>query len=326
MFEKQDNSSETEKPEKAGWEREVIEKLALAAVNEQRTARRWSVFFKSLMFAYLIVLLGIAVAPKLEVGIQGFDEHTAVIDVVGMITEDGDSSAEVIIKGLRNAVKDEGTKGIILHMNTPGGTPVQAAYVFEEILEIKKKNPDLPIYAVVSDICASGGYYIAAATDKIFVNQASIVGSIGVIMDGFGFVDTLNKFGVERRLLTAGTHKAFLDPFSPVNEDEKSHVQELLKQVHQQFIDAVRLGRGDRLKENPDVLFSGLIWTGSESIKLGLVDGIGNDDFVARKVIGAEKMVNFTPQERLIDRIAGKFGASFGQVVGRVTRQWSLQL
>ncbi|MGR9100086.1 MAG: S49 family peptidase, partial [Gammaproteobacteria bacterium] len=301
MNHQQDNSSLNGKQDHSGWEREVIEKLAFAAINEQRTARRWSVFFKSLMFAYLVALLMIAVAPKIEQGIRGGDKHTAVVDVVGMITEDGDSSAENIIKGLRSAVKSKGTRGIILHMNTPGGTPVQADYVYAEIRDIKKKNPDLPIYAVVSDICASGGYYIASATDKIFVNQASIVGSIGVIMDGFGFVDTLDKFGVERRLMTAGSHKAILDPFSPVNEVEKIHVQGLLKQVHQQFIDAVRQGRGDRLKDDPE-LFSGLIWTGAESIELGLVDALGNDDYVAREVIGAEEMVNFTPEEKLFDR------------------------
>ena len=318
-------SSESEKDQQFGWEREVIEKLALAAVTEQRRARRWGVFFKSLMFLYLVALLGIAVFPQFKQGLSADgNEHTAVINIVGMIAEDQDSSADAIIDGIREAVKDENTKGIILHLNTPGGTPVQAAYVYEEIVRIKKKNPEIPIHAVISDMCASGGYYIAAAADKIYVNEASIVGSIGVLMNGFGFVDTLNKFGVERRLLTAGSHKAMMDPFSPVNVEETQHMQKLLDQVHQQFIDAVKKGRGDRLKNTQD-MFSGLVWTGTESIKLGLADGLGNDDYVAREIIGAEKQKNFTQQERLIDRIAGKLGASFGHAVSSMMQNFSLQ-
>ena len=207
-------------------------------------------------------------------------------------------------------------------MNTPGGSPVQSAYIYEEILQIKKENPDLPIYAVVSDICASGGYYIASAADKIYVNQASIIGSIGVIMDGYGFVEILKKLGIERRLMTAGKNKALLDPFSPVNEQEKQHIQVLLAQVHKQFIDAVKHGRGDRLKDNGN-LFSGLIWTGAESIKLGLVDAIGNDDYVAKEIIGAEKLVNFTPREHIFDRLVGRMGASFGQ---KITSFFQMQL
>ena len=318
-------SSESKKDQQPGWEREVIEKLAMAAVTEQRRARRWGVFFKSLMFLYLIALLGIAVFPQFKQGLSADgNEHTAVINIVGMIAEDQDSSADAIIEGIREAVKDENTKGIILHLNTPGGTPVQAAYVYEEIVRIKKKNPEIPIHAVISDMCASGGYYIAAAADNIYVNEASIVGSIGVLMNGFGFVDTLNKFGVERRLLTAGSHKAMMDPFSPVNAEETQHMQKLLDQVHQQFIDAVKKGRGDRLKNTKD-MFSGLVWTGSESIKLGLADGLGNDDYVAREIIGAEKQKNFTQQERLIDRIAGKLGASFGHAVSSMMQNFSIQ-
>lgn len=322
MTEQQDNLTTNTSRQDVGWEREVIEKIALAAITEQRRARRWNIFFKALMFTYLFVIFAVAMAPRFEASMSDSDKHTAVINIAGIILEDSEANAKSIIKGMRNAVKDEGTQGIILHLNTPGGSPVQSAYIYEEILQIKKENPDLPIYAVVSDICASGGYYIASAADKIYVNQASIIGSIGVIMDGYGFVEILKKLGIERRLMTAGKNKALLDPFSPVNEQEKQHIQVLLAQVHKQFIDAVKHGRGDRLKDNGN-LFSGLIWTGAESIKLGLVDAIGNDDYVAKEIIGAEKLVNFTPREHIFDRLVGRMGASFGQ---KITSFFQMQL
>jgi protease-4 len=307
-----------------GWEREVIEKLAFAAINEQKKTRRWGLFFKSLMFAYLLVLLGVVVYPKFKgVGSTG-KPHTAVIDVVGMIAESEVTNASAIIQGLRNAAKHPDTKGIVIHANSPGGSPVQADYVFNEIRAIKAKHPDLPIYAVISDMCASGCYYIASAADKIFVNPSSIVGSIGVIMNGFGFVGTMDKFGIERRLVIAGEHKALMDPFSPVNSNETKFMQTLIDQVHQQFIDAVKLGRGDRLKETPD-MFSGLVWSGTEGIKLGLVDELGNDDYVAREIIGAKHIENFTKEERLLDRLVGKLGASFGHSIGAVLNNFSLQ-
>jgi protease-4 len=325
MENQQDNSIKTEASRESGWEREVIEKLALAAVTEQTRARRWSVFFKSLMFAYLIAIFGVAMYPTIKQDMGGNSkDHTAVIDVVGVIAEDKDSNAADIIESLRDAVKDKHTKGIILHSNSPGGSPVQSAYVYEEIRNIKKEHPDLPVYAVVSDICASGCYYIASASDKIFVNQSSLIGSIGVLMDGFGFVDVMQKLGVERRLLTAGAHKAMLDPFSPPKEDETKYMQGLLDQVHQQFIGAVKAGRGDRLKETPD-MFSGLVWTGEAGVKLGVADGFGNDDHVAKDIIGAEKLVDFTQQGRLIDKIAGKLGASFGQAIGSLIQAPSLR-
>jgi len=309
----------------AGWEREVLEKVALAAVTEQARARRWSVFFKSLVFLYLCVILTLFTFPNIMEGMSGdSEEHTAVIDIVGMIAEDKDANADSIIKSLKNAVKDTNTKGIILHANSPGGSPVQSSYVYDEIRRIKKEHPDLPIYTVVSDICASGCYYIASASDKIFVNQASLIGSIGVLMDGFGFVNVMEKLGVERRLLTAGTHKAMLDPFSPPKEDETRYMQGLLDQVHQQFIGAVKAGRGDRLKDAPE-LFSGLVWTGEEGVKLGVADAFGNDDYVAKEVIGVEHKVDFTQQEQLLDRIAGKLGASFGQAIGTMVKGMSLQ-
>ncbi len=317
MENQQDTMNQDERTE-IGWEKELIEKLAFSAINEQRRTRRWGIFFKLLTFAYLIAILVVATYPRLkeEMGVgTGSEKHAAVIDVFGMIAENESASADVIIEGLRDAVKDKNTKGIILNINSPGGTPVQAGYVYDEIRRLKAKHPDIPIYSVVGDICASGGYYIAAASDKIYVNQASIIGSIGVIMNGFGFVDVLEKLGVERRLLTAGAHKAMLDPFSPVNEVESQHMQSLLDQVHQQFITAVKNGRGERLVDSPE-MFSGWVWTGSQGVKLGLADDFGNVDSVAKDVIGTDNKVNFTPQEHLFDRLVGKFAASFGHAIG----------
>jgi protease-4 len=325
MENQHDNPIKTGVSRESGWEREIIEKLALASITEQTRARRWSVFFKSLMFAYLIAVFGVAMYPTIKQDMGGDSkDHTAVIDVVGIIAEDKDANAANIIESLRDAVKDKHTKGIILHSNSPGGSPVQSAYVYEEIRKIKKEHPNLPVYAVVSDICASGCYYIASASDKIFVNQSSLIGSIGVLMDGFGFVDIMQKLGVERRLLTAGAHKAMLDPFSPPKEDETKYMQGLLDQVHQQFIGAVKAGRGERLKETPE-MFSGLVWTGEAGVKLGVADGFGNDDYVAKDIIGAEKLVDFTQQGRLLDKIAGKLGASFGQAIGSAIQLPSLR-
>ena len=308
-----------------GWEREVLEKVALAAVTEQRRARRWGVFFKMLMFLYLIAVGTMAFYPRFEKSISADGkDHTAVVDVVGVIAEDELASAEAVIEGLRDAFKDEQTKGVILNINSPGGSPVQAAYIFAEIRRLKEKHSDIPIYAVVSDVCASAAYYIAAATDKIYVNQASMIGSIGVVMNGFGFVNVMEKLGVDRRLLVAGEHKGMLDPFSPVNEEENQHMQTLLDDVHQQFISAVRLGRGERLIET-DGMFSGLIWTGAQGVKFGLADEFGSVDTVARDVIGTSKKLNFTPQERLFDKIAGRFGASFGHAFASAINNFSMR-
>jgi len=325
MEKQNDNLQKTEITQESGWEREVLEKLALAAITEQTRARRWSVFFKCLVFCYLTIVLGITLYPvlKKDMGIDS-KEHTAVIDITGPIAEDKDANAASIIESLRNAVKDKQTKGIILHSNSPGGSPVQSAYVYEEIRAIKKQHPDLPIYAVVSDICASGCYYIASATDKIFVNPSSLIGSIGVLMDGFGFVDVMQKLGVERRLLTAGAHKAMLDPFSPPKTDETLYMQGLLDQVHQQFISAVKAGRGDRLIESPD-MFSGLVWTGEAGVKIGIADGFGTEDYVAKDIIGAENLMDFTKQSRLLDKIAGKLGASFGHALGTLLQNPNLR-
>jgi protease-4 len=306
------------------WEKAVLEKLAFAAIHEQRNTRRWGIFFKLLTFAYLVAILMIAVYPQMESGKHSDQQHVAIIDVLGMIAEGEATNAATIIEGLREAVKDSNTKGIILNINSPGGSAVQAAYVYDEIRRQKIEHPTLPIYSVVGDICASGGYYIAAASDKIYVSPASLIGSIGVVMNGFGFSSVLEKLGVERRLMTAGEHKAMLDPFSPVKQQETQHMQSLLDQVHQQFISAVKQGRGDRLKETPE-MFSGLIWSGEQSVKLGLADAFGSIDSVARNDFGSEETVNFTPQEHLIDRLAGKFGAAFGHSIATALRNVSLQ-
>jgi protease-4 len=326
MYENHQDKSSANPAGETGWERTVIEKVALAAIEEQAKARRWGIIFKSATLLYLIAVLAIVALPglKKDLGDDDGKDHTAVIDVIGIIAEDKAANADSIIKSLRKAVKDEHTKGVILHANSPGGSPVQSHYVYEEIRKIKKEYPKTPIYAVVGDICASGCYYIASASDKIFVSQASLVGSIGVIMDGFGFVDTMEKFGIERRVLTAGAHKAMLDPFSPRKDDETQFMQRLLEQVHQQFIKAVKDGRGDRLKDSPD-LFSGLVWTGEEGIKLGIADDYGSDDSVAKNIIGAKKRVDFTEQESVLDRVAGKLGSSFGHAIGSVIKNWELK-
>ncbi|MDP7537270.1 MAG: S49 family peptidase [Methylococcales bacterium] len=311
----EENTKQTLSPsgDNSDWEKSLIEKLALAGVTEQRRSRRWGIFFKLVMTTYFVVLLVMSMGPRINFGMQGVEKHTAVVDVSGMILEDADANATSIIQGLHAAVEDDMTQGIIIRLNTPGGSPVQSAYVYEEILAIRKQYPDIPVHAVVTDMCTSGGYYIATAVDKIFVNPASIVGSIGVIMEGYGFVNTMEKLGVERRVMTAGKHKAMLDSFAPVNNAEKAHAQHLLDQVHQQFIDAVKSGRGERLKVTED-MFSGLVWTGQESIALGLTDGLGHDRSVAKDIIGAEKLVDFTPRAQLLERLATKIASSVSEI------------
>lgn len=296
------------------WERETLERVLMASIEEQRRARRWGIFFKSLLVIYLGVAMWMTVKPMMGSSDRDGRDHTAVIDVAGVIAPGQPASADNIIEGLRDAVDDQHTKGIILRMNSPGGSPVQSAYIYEEIRRLKKLRPELPIHAVVADMCASGGYYIAAAVDKIFVSNASVIGSIGVIMGSFGFVDTMKRLGVERRIMTAGEHKALLDPFAPVDLVAQQHMQGVLGQVHQQFIDAVKQGRGKRLKETPD-MFSGLIWTGAEGIKLGLADGLGDARYVAEEVIGAKKLVDFNPEENFLDRMGRRLGTSLGHVL-----------
>lgn len=304
-----DNLEQERVKRKAGWERELLEKLATASITEQRRARRWGIFFKLLTFAYLVTVLILWLPDTWsDAAIKSAKEHTAVIEIKGVIADDSEASADNVVTALRSAYKDEKTKGVILRINSPGGSAVQAGYINDEIRRLKEKHPEIPVYAVVTDMAASGGYYIAVAADQIYVDKASIVGSIGVLMSTFGFERSMEKLGVERRLLTAGEHKGILDPFSPMNSEEKQHIQNMLDQVHQQFIQAVRDGRGDRLQENDDI-FSGLFWSGEESIKLGLADGLGSSSYVARELIGAETLVDYTRSEDLLERFAKRIGA-----------------
>jgi len=297
----------------ANWEQGVIEKIATESVKEQRRARRWGIFFKALGFAYVAVALLLAGRNGLfNFSFSKPEGHTAVVDVYGPIAADEAASAQRIVAGVKAAFEDEGTAGIILRINSPGGSPVQSGRVYDEVRRLRAEHEDIPLYAVIEDITASGGYYIAAAADKIFADKGSLVGSIGVRSGGFGFVGTLDKLGVERRLITSGNNKAFLDPFSPVKPDEVAHMETLLADIHEQFKKAIRDGRGDALKESED-LFSGLIWTGEQAVENGLVDGIGSDMSVARDLFEAEKLVNFTPQDGLLSQLASGVGVSLAE-------------
>jgi protease-4 len=296
------------KAEDTKWERDAIEKLASSALTEQRTARRWGIFFKGLMFIYLFIIL-FFVLGWLGSGKVSSGKHTALIEVSGVIEAGGEVNADSFMSSLHDAYDDDNTKGIILRINSPGGSPVQAGIINDEIKRQKKLHPKIPVYAVVEDICASGGYYIAVAADKIYVDKASIVGSIGVLMDGYGFTEVMKKVGVERRLMTAGENKAMLDPFSPINPKHQALAQAMLNEIHEQFKTVVRLGRGSRLKETPET-FSGLFWSGEEGIKMGLADALGSADYVAREVIKQEKIVDFTYHDDFASRIAKRVGAS----------------
>jgi protease-4 len=306
------------------WEKQLIENLASAALKEQRRARRWGIFFKLLFFAYLTVIIVLLIDWRGPDSL-GAGKHTALVDVVGVIDARGDSSADRVTEALQNAFKNKNTAGVILRINSPGGSPVQAGIIYDEIRRLRGLYPNIPMYAVVEDICASGGYYIASAADKIYVDKASIIGSIGVIMDGWGFTGTMEKVGVERRVLTSGENKAFLDPFAPVDEKQKRHAQSMLDDIHKQFIDVVRKGRGKRLKETPDI-FSGLLWTGDKSIELGLADGFGSVDYVAREVIKAEDVFDFTKKQDITERFARRFGAAMAGVLGKVLARGQLDI
>ena len=296
-----------ESSEPKTWERSVLERLAFSALKEQRRARYWGIFFKILGFGYLTFLVLMALDWRPD-GASS-EKHTALVDLEGVIEAHGNANADRITGALQSAFKDKNTQGVILRINSPGGSPVQAGIIYDEIRRLRAQHSDIPMYAVVEDICASGGYYIAAAADKIYVDKASIVGSIGVLMDGFGFTGTMQKLGVERRLLTAGENKGFLDPFSPVDPNQKERAQTMLNEIHQQFIDVVKKGRGERLRETPE-LFSGLMWTGAKSVELGLSDGLGSVDYVAREIIKAETIVDYTEKENVAERLAKRFGAT----------------
>ncbi|MDD4963498.1 MAG: S49 family peptidase [Gallionella sp.] len=306
------------------WERDVLEKLALAAVTEQRRARRWGVFFKLLFFVYLsflgFVLMGGMEQLEKKEATLGDGKHTALVDMQGVIAAGSAASADNLIPSLQEAFKDKNTKGVILRINSPGGSPVQAGQINDEIRRLRAKYPSIPLYVVVEDICASGGYYVAAAADKIYVDKASLIGSIGVLMDGFGFTGVMEKVGVERRLVTAGANKGFMDPFSPANPVQQDYAKQLVADIHQQFIDVVKKGRGARLKETPDT-FSGLVWNGQKGIEMGLADGYGSVESIARDVIKAEDIVDFTVKEGFADRLAKRFGAGVISELGFSTHQ-----
>lgn len=295
----------------------LVEKLVMSLGKEQTRARRWGIFFKLLTFAYLFVVLFLFMPREVNSPVVG-SAHTALVDVSGVIAEGEEANADSIVLGLRDAFKAKASKSIILRINSPGGSPVQSAYVFDEIRRLRVLYPEKKLYAVITDIGASGAYYIAAAADEIYANESSLVGSIGVIMGGgFGFEKAMEKLGVERRLITAGEHKGVMDPFSPVDEFEKKHVQSMLDGVHKQFIDSVKLGRGDRLQDDP-TLFSGLFWNGVDAQALGLVDGFGSPGYVAREVIGYEEIVDYTVRPNPFETLLGRLGAQLSQSLAAV--------
>jgi len=291
------------------WERELVTRLAMAAVREQRRARLWGIFFKLLAFAYITLVLLLAVDWKGGADVVRGKKHTAMVDLNGIIAPGTDASADKVTTALQAAFKDKNTQGVVLRINSPGGSPVQSQTIYDEMRRLRKKYPDIPLYAVVEDICASGGYFVAAGADRIYVSKSSIVGSIGVLMNGFGFTGLMDKLGIERRLITAGERKGMLDPFSPLDEKDRQYAKQLMEEIHRQFIGVVREGRGKRLKETPD-MFSGLIWSGERSVELGLADGFGSLDSIAREVIKAEDIVDYTQKEGIAEKFARRFGAS----------------
>jgi protease-4 len=291
-------------------ERAALERVLLANLEEQRRARRWGVFFKSLLLVWLFVaLIAMLVSDSNEFS---SGPHTALIEISGEIGGDDGVIADRVIGALKDAFEDKHAKGVVLRCNSPGGSPVQSGQIYDEIRRLRSTKPELPVYAVVDDVCASGGYYIIAAADRIFVDKASMIGSIGVLMDGFGFTEGMKKLGIERRLLTAGENKGFLDPFSPAKEKDVEFAKAMLGEVHQQFIQSVRQGRGKRLKDSPE-LFTGLVWSGARGIELGLADGLGSLDYVAREILKAEDVVDYTPKQDLLDRLSHRVGAAIGQ-------------
>ena len=292
-----------------GWERAALEKLAFASLEEQRIARRWRNFFRLAWLSFFVVLAWVALhrgSPTNDVS----KPHTALVEITGEIASGGEASADVVLTAVRSAFEDEGALAVVLLINSPGGSPVQAGIINDELLRLKAQYKK-PVYAVVEETCASAAYYVAVAADRIFVDKASVVGSIGVLMDGFGFTGLMDKLGVERRLMTAGENKGFLDPFSPQTDRQRMFTQAMLDQIHAQFITAVKAGRGKRLKETPET-FSGLFWTGQQAIELGLADQLGNLDFVAREVVKAEDIVDYTRRENVAERLVKRFGASIG--------------
>ncbi len=292
------------------WERSILEKLAMATLAEQRTARRWrnGIRLAWLVFFTVLVWFGVERGNSTT---NVTTPHTAVVEIKGEIAAGGEASSELIVSAMRAAFEDQGAQAVVLLINSPGGSPVQAGIINDEIIRLKTKH-NKPVYAVVEETCASAAYYIAVGADKIFVDKASIVGSIGVLMDGFGFTGLMDKLGVERRLMTAGENKGFMDPFSPQSEKQRQFAQAMLDQIHRQFIGVVKAGRGARLKETPET-FSGLFWTGQQAVEMGLADQLGSLDFVAREVIKAEEIIDYTRRDNVAERLVKRFGASIGQ-------------
>ena len=308
----------------AHWERDTLERLMFATLKEQRQARIWRSAIRVAWLAFFIAMAWIVFENDGPSHTDKAMPHTAVVEIRGEIGAGQEASAEFLVSSLRAAFEDAGSQGVVLLINSPGGSPVHAGIINDEILRLKEKHKK-PVYAVVEDSCASAAYYIAAAADRIFVDKASIVGSIGVLMDGFGFVGLMDKLGVERRLMTAGENKGFLDPFSPQTPQQKAYAQSMLNQVHSQFIDVVKAGRGNRLKDAPE-LFSGLFWTGQQAIDLGLADQLGSIDLVARDVIKAEELVDYTRRDNVAERLAKKFGAAMGEGAVRALQAGGFQL
>ena len=296
------------------WEREVVTQLAESSLREQRRARRWGILFKSLTFVYIAAIIFMYSDTNIS-HVSLNEKHTALVELNGVISDKDEANADSVVTALRDAFENDNSAGVILRINSPGGSPVQSGYIYDEIRRLREKYPDTPLYAVVTDICASGGYYIASAADKIYADKASIVGSIGVRMDNFGFVEAIDKLGIERRTLTAGENKALLDPFLPENDKTKAHMQTMLTEIHQQFIDSVKQGRGDRLDTTVEGIFSGLIWTGEAAVGIGLVDELGSSSHVAREVIGEETIVNYTVKQDIFERFAERLGSSVAQVL-----------
>jgi len=318
--------SSSSPPDRVGgvsWERATIEKLVLAQVNEQRAARRWKLFMR---LTWLLVIGAVAwfVYQAETVHTPVTTPHTAVIEIRGEIASGAEASAENVISSLQSAFEDSGAQAIVLLIDSPGGSPVQAGIINDEITRLKAVH-NKKVYAVVEETCASAAYYIAAAADAIYVDKASLVGSIGVLMDGFGFTGLMEKLGVERRLMTAGSNKGMLDPFSPQDEAQRAYIQTMLNEIHTQFIAVVKRGRGDRLKETPDT-FSGLVWSGQQAVSLGLADGLGSLDYVAREIVKAEDIVDYTQRENLGLRLAKRFGASMGEGMFQAARAAGVHL
>ncbi|MCW5636950.1 MAG: signal peptide peptidase SppA [Rubrivivax sp.] len=296
----------------------TLERLAAGVVLHQRSERRWRNFFRACWFALALAIawgLFARTAGPMATG----SPHTALIELRGEIAADSEASAEGLLGALKQAFQDPGARAVVLRINSPGGSPVQSGILNDEIRRLKAKH-DKKVYAVVDEICASGAYYVAVAADAIYVDKASLVGSIGVLMDGFGFTGAMDKLGIERRLIVAGENKALLDPFSPLTDKQRAYVRSMIEQIHRQFIDVVKAGRGARLKDSPEI-FSGLVWNGEEALRLGLVDGLGNLDQVAREVVKAEEIIDYTPRENVAERLAKRFGAALGQSVVRALRE-----